>query len=86
VAKAEKQKRWHSISMPKQKPKDRIRNFNEVALGYTMEQAVAKSERKEQPTRNLWSSLSTGNSMPKVLHSGKKRRSIVYWETGTVCS
>ena len=45
MAKTEKQKRWHSISMPKQKPKDRIRNFNEVALGYTMEQAVAEAER-----------------------------------------
>jgi glutamate synthase (NADPH/NADH) small chain len=45
VAKAEKQKRWRSISMSKQKPKDRIRNFNEVALGYTMEQAVAEAER-----------------------------------------
>lgn len=45
MSKAEKQKRWHSISMPKQKPKDRIRNFNEVALGYTMEQAVAEAER-----------------------------------------
>ena len=31
--------------MPKQKPKERIRNFNEVALGYTMEQAVAEAER-----------------------------------------
>ena len=45
MAKAEKQKRWHSISMPKQKPKDRIHNFNEVALGYTMEQALAEAER-----------------------------------------
>jgi len=31
--------------MPKQKPKDRIGNFNEVALGYTMEQALAEAER-----------------------------------------
>jgi glutamate synthase (NADPH/NADH) small chain len=45
VSKADKQKRWRSISMSKQKPKDRIRNFNEVALGYTMEQAVAEAER-----------------------------------------
>ena len=45
MSKAEKQKRWRSISMSKQKPKDRIRNFNEVALGYTMEQAVAEAER-----------------------------------------
>jgi glutamate synthase (NADPH/NADH) small chain len=33
------------VPMPKQDPKERIRNFNEVALGYTEEQAVAESER-----------------------------------------
>ncbi len=32
-------------SMPRQKPEVRRRNFNEVALGYTMEQAVAEAER-----------------------------------------
>jgi glutamate synthase (NADPH/NADH) small chain len=31
--------------MPKQNPKERIHNFNEVALGYTEEQAVAEAER-----------------------------------------
>ncbi|MFB0501058.1 MAG: NADPH-dependent glutamate synthase [Candidatus Bathyarchaeia archaeon] len=31
--------------MPKQKPEDRVHNFNEVALGYNMEQAVAEAER-----------------------------------------
>lgn len=45
MAKAEKQRKRHSIPMPKQKPEDRIHNFNEVALGYTMEQAVAEAER-----------------------------------------
>lgn len=45
MAKAKKQKKWHSIPMPKQKPEDRVHNFNEVALGYTMEQAVAEAER-----------------------------------------
>jgi len=45
VGKAEKQRKWHSIPMPKQKPVDRIHNFNEVALGYTMEQAVEEAER-----------------------------------------
>ncbi len=34
-----------SIPMPKQKREDRIRNFNEVALGYTEEQAVAEAKR-----------------------------------------
>jgi glutamate synthase (NADPH/NADH) small chain len=31
--------------MPKQDPKERSRNFNEVALGYAEEQAVAEAER-----------------------------------------
>jgi len=31
--------------MPKQDPKQRSRNFNEVALGYTEEQAVSEAER-----------------------------------------
>jgi glutamate synthase (NADPH/NADH) small chain len=34
-----------SIPMPKQKPEERIGNFNEVALGYTEEQAVAEAKR-----------------------------------------
>jgi glutamate synthase (NADPH/NADH) small chain len=45
VARAEKQRKRQSIPMPKQKPKDRTHNFNEVALGYTTEQAVAEAER-----------------------------------------
>ena len=37
--------RKESVSMPKQKPEVRKHNFNEVALGYTEEQAVAEAER-----------------------------------------
>ena len=33
------------VPMPEQDPKKRIRNFNEVALGYTPEQAVEEAER-----------------------------------------
>ena len=33
------------VPMPKQNPKERIYNFDEVALGYTEEQAVAEAER-----------------------------------------
>lgn len=40
-----KEKRKHAIPMPKQKVEERIRNFNEVALGYTEEQAVAEAQR-----------------------------------------
>ena len=31
--------------MPEQRPKDRVKNFDEVALGYTPEQAVAEAKR-----------------------------------------
>ena len=45
TSKGEKQKKRHSIPTSKQKPEDRIRNFSEVALGYTMEQAVSEAQR-----------------------------------------
>jgi glutamate synthase (NADPH/NADH) small chain len=45
MAEAKKQRQRHGIPMPKQKPEDRVHNFNEVALGYNMEQAVAEAER-----------------------------------------
>jgi glutamate synthase (NADPH/NADH) small chain len=34
-----------SVVMPKQKPKERVKNFNEVALGYTEEQAIEEANR-----------------------------------------
>jgi glutamate synthase (NADPH/NADH) small chain len=34
-----------AVPMPKQKPKIRRKNFNEVALGYTKEQAIAEANR-----------------------------------------
>jgi len=37
--------RKEAVPMTKQDPKERARNFNEVALGYTEEQAVAEAER-----------------------------------------
>jgi len=39
------QDRWHAVPMPKQRPEKRIHNFNEVALGYTEEQALAEASR-----------------------------------------
>jgi len=43
---AEKKKiNLHRVSMPKQAPDARKRNFNEVALGYTFEQAVEEANR-----------------------------------------
>jgi glutamate synthase (NADPH/NADH) small chain len=41
----DKEKRKHAVSMPKQKVEDRIHNFNEVALGYSVEQALAEAQR-----------------------------------------
>ncbi|MCS7096107.1 MAG: NADPH-dependent glutamate synthase [Candidatus Bathyarchaeota archaeon] len=42
---AERKIQKKSVSMPKQNPEVRIRNFNEVALGYNEEQALAEAER-----------------------------------------
>jgi len=45
VSKPKPKIRKESIVMPKQDPKERRNNFNEVALGYTKEQVVAEAER-----------------------------------------
>ena len=37
--------------MPEQGPKDRIKNFNEVALGYTKEQAIKDGRARGGPAR-----------------------------------
>jgi glutamate synthase (NADPH) small chain len=34
-----------AVEMPKQKPKERVKNFNEVALGYNEEQALEEASR-----------------------------------------
>ncbi len=39
------QNRWQSVPMVKQNPKQRICNFNEVALGYTEEEAQKEASR-----------------------------------------
>lgn len=39
--------------MPKQQPRERAKNFSEVALGYTLEQAIAEAERCLQCKRPL---------------------------------
>ena len=48
-AKAEQPKcprdRWRAVEMHKQDPKVRAHNFNEVALGYTEEQALTEAAR-----------------------------------------
>jgi glutamate synthase (NADPH/NADH) small chain len=45
VSEDKKKKRMQSVPMLKQKPEDRIHNFNEVALGYTAEEAVEEAKR-----------------------------------------
>lgn len=37
--------RKHKTKMPEQSPQERVKNFNEVALGYTEEQALQEAER-----------------------------------------
>jgi len=45
VSKPKPKIRKEVVPMRKQDPKERVNNFNEVALGYTEEQAVAEAER-----------------------------------------
>ena len=40
-----KKDRFKAVPIPKQPPEERIHNFNEVALGYTEEQALKEAER-----------------------------------------
>lgn len=39
------QNRFVSVEVPKQKPKERVKNFSEVTLGYTEEQALTEAQR-----------------------------------------
>ncbi|MDR2719298.1 MAG: NADPH-dependent glutamate synthase [Nitrososphaerota archaeon] len=39
------QNRFKAIDIPKQEPKDRVKNFKEVMLGYTEEQALSEASR-----------------------------------------
>jgi glutamate synthase (NADPH/NADH) small chain len=39
------QDRWHSVLMSKNDPEERTHNFNEVALGYTEEEALREASR-----------------------------------------
>jgi len=44
------QNRFKAIDIPKQEPKDRVKNFKEVVLGYTEEQAITEASRCLQCT------------------------------------
>ncbi len=45
MSEAKKKRKKQSVPMNKQKPEDRIQNFNEVALGYTEEEAITEAQR-----------------------------------------
>ncbi len=45
VNKKPDQERFHAVQMDKRDPKDRIQSFGEVALGFTVEQAVKEAQR-----------------------------------------
>ena len=62
------------VSMPKQKPEDRAKNFNEVAFGYTDEHAMAEANRCIQcPKRPCVDGCPVGVDIPdfiKALREG----------------
>ncbi|RLI22279.1 glutamate synthase (NADPH), homotetrameric [Candidatus Bathyarchaeota archaeon] len=79
-AKLSKQDRFKAVPMPKQPPEVRIRNFNEVALGYTEEQAIKEAERCLQcPEPKCVLGCPVGIDIPafiKLLREGKFREAI----------
>jgi len=75
-----KQDRFKAVPMPKQPPEVRIHNFNEVALGYTEEQAIREAERCLQcPEPQCIKGCPVGIDIPafiKLLREGKFREAI----------
>ena len=75
-----KQDRFKAVPMPKQPPEVRIHNFNEVALGYTEEQAIREAERCLQcPEPKCVLGCPVGIDIPafiKLLREGKFREAI----------
>ena len=51
--------------MPRQKPEERVRNFSEVALGYTEEQAAMEAELAGQTIAGM---------LDEVEHAQRRRR------------
>ncbi len=55
------------IEMPRQDPKERAKNFKEVALGYSLEQAKQEASRCIQcKKRNCTHGLSGGSRYPGI--------------------
>jgi len=56
------------VEMPRQAPKERAKNFNEVALGYSLEQAVEEANRCIQcPKRNCVEGCPVGVDIPDFI-------------------
>ena len=69
--------RKEAVSMPKQDPKARGRNFNEVAQGYTEEQAVSEAERCLQCAKSpCVEGCPVGIDIPTFVKLMKERRFI----------
>lgn len=60
--------------LPKQKPEERVKNFNEVALGYTEDLAVKEAERCLQcPRRPCIEGCPVSNDIPGFIKAIKER-------------
>jgi len=79
-ARLSKQDRFKAVPIPKQPPEVRIHNFNEVALGYTEEQAIKEAERCLQcPEPKCVPGCPVGIDIPtfiQLLREGKFREAI----------
>ncbi len=62
------------VRMPKQKPEERVKNFKEVALGYTEELAVQEAKRCLQcPTHPCIRGCPVNNDIPGFIKAIKER-------------
>jgi glutamate synthase (NADPH/NADH) small chain len=58
------------VAMPRQAPKERAKNFNEVALGYSLEQAKEEASRCIQcPKRNCTEGCPVGVDIPDFIRA-----------------
>ncbi len=69
------QDRWHCVPMPKQDPKERAKNFNEVSLGYTEEQALREASRcLNCPKPQCVTGCPVGVSIPEFISLIKEKK------------
>jgi len=67
--------RWQAVEAPRQEPEERIKNFKEVMLGYSKEQALAEASRcLTCPNPQCVSGCPVGVNIPAFIKSIKEKK------------